>query len=288
MNKEILNNQVKAQNNNIEVLKNNFSHCFDKNGNFDFEKFKKEISEDLTKDLTKENIDFSKESYGIDWLGRSYARLLATDDTTTFLKENKEWNNKEENKNSENMLIKGDNLEVLKHLLLEYSGKIKMIYIDPPYNTGNKDFIYNDDFSIKVDKRKKDKHSGWLTFMYPRLYIARQLLKDDGVIFISIDDNEVAQLRLLMDEIFGEENFLSIITTVNNLKGRSDDNFFATSNEFLVVYAKNKLILKIEGFELEDEELDNDYEKQDEFGFYKPIGYQKKLTLKKIKLLMIL
>ena len=214
---------ITAFNKEIEVLKKNFSHCFDKNGNFDFEKFKKQLS--------KNEINFFKESYGMDWLGKSYARLLATDETTTLLKEDETFNQKEENKNSENLLIKGDNLEVLKHLSNAYYEKVKMIYIDPPYNTGSDGFVYQDDRKFTVEElqelagiseerakrildftqSKSNSHSAWLTFMYPRLYIAKQLLKDDGVIFISIDDNEVAQLRLLMEDVFGEENVDSMI-----------------------------------------------------------------------------
>jgi len=216
-------NNIKIPDKNMEVLKQHFSHCFNKNGDFDFEKFKEELSEN--------EINFYKESYGMDWLGKSYARLLASDSATTLLKENEEFNKKDENRNSENLLIKGDNLEVLKHLSNAYYEKIKMIYIDPPYNTGSDGFVYQDDRKFTVDEfknlagvdedkakrilsfvnSKSNSHSAWLTFMYPRLYIAKQLLKDDGVIFISIDDNEVAQLRLLMDDVFGEENVDSMI-----------------------------------------------------------------------------
>ena len=110
-----------APNSDLEILKKNFPNCFDKNGDFDFEKFQKE--------LEKSEVNFSKESYGIDWLGKSYARLLATDPTKTLIKEDKDWNNKEENKNSENLLIKGDNLEVLKHLSNAYHEKVKMIIL---------------------------------------------------------------------------------------------------------------------------------------------------------------
>lgn len=128
---------ITVPNNDLDILKQHFSHCFDKNGDFDVEKFKNELS-------TNE-INFSKESYGMDWLGKSYARLLATDPAKTLIKEDKEWNSKEENKNSENLLIKGDNLEVLKHLSNAYHEKVKMIYIDPPYNTGSDGFVYEDD-----------------------------------------------------------------------------------------------------------------------------------------------
>lgn len=257
MNKqEIITNDIKVPNKDMEVLRKHFSHCFDKNGDFQIEKFKQSISEN--------EISFSKESYSMDWLGKSYARLLASDPATTLLKEDKEHNQKPENKEAENLLLKGDNLEVLKHLTSAYYEKIKMIYIDPPYNTGGDGFVYQDDrkFTVEelqdlagIDKEraqrildftqsKSNSHSAWLTFMYPRLYIAKQLLREDGVIFISIDDNEVAQLKLMMDEIFGEENFLGIISNSNNPKGRSDDRFIATAHEYIITYSKfiNKTI----------------------------------------------
>jgi adenine-specific DNA-methyltransferase len=242
---------IQPPNKDLEILKQNFSNCFDKSGNLDFEKFKKQLS--------KNEINFSKESYGMDWLGKSYARLLATDETTTLLKEDETFNQKEENKNSENILIKGDNLEVLKHLSNAYYEKVKMIYIDPPYNTGSDGFVYADDrkFTIQElqelagisEKRAKqildftqsnsNSHSAWLTFMYPRLYIAKQLLKEDGVIFISIDDNEVAQLRLLMDEIFGEENFLGEFV-VNSTPNARDYGHIGKMHEYVVFYSKNE------------------------------------------------
>jgi adenine-specific DNA-methyltransferase len=269
--KQSLTNNIIAPNNNLELFKNNFPHCFDKNGDFDFEKFKKE--------LQSKEIDFSKESYGMDWLGKSYARLLASDPATTLLREDKEWNNKEENKHSENLLIKGDNLEVLKHLSNAYHEQVKMIYIDPPYNTGSDGFVYEDDrkFTVQefqelagVDEEKAKKilsfvnsksnsHSAWLTFMYPRLYIAKQLLKDDGVIFVSIDDNEVAQLRILMDEIFGEENFIGILPRTTTTKGKNDEQKVATSHDYIIIYSKieaftrNNDFLSLKRYKLEDE-----------------------------------
>ena len=278
MDKEIITQAIKIPKN-IEVIKKHFSHCFDKNGNFDFDKFKNELSEN--------ELNFAKESYGMDWLGKSYARLLATDSATTLLKENTEFNKKEGNKNSENLLIKGDNLEVLKHLANAYYEKIKMIYIDPPYNTGSDGFVYQDDRKFTInefqhlagvseDKAKQilsfvdsnsNSHSAWLTFMYPRLYIAKQLLKDDGVIFISIDDNEVAQLRLLMDEIFGEENFVAQLPTVMNLKGNNDEFGFAGTHETTIVYAKNKELTILNQFSVSEDEIEDWNE--DEKGFYK-------------------
>ena len=251
---QLTTNNIKIPSKDLEILKTNFSHCFNKKGNFDFEKFKKELSKN-------EDIDFSNESYGMDWLGKSYARLLANDEATTLLKENKEWNKKPENKNSDNLLIKGDNLEVLKHLSNAYNEKIKMIYIDPPYNTGGDGFVYQDDRKFSVEElsklagidnekakrildftqSKSNSHSAWLTFMYPRLYIAKQLLKDDGVIFVSIDDNEVAQLRILMDEIFGEENFVEIFIwdKKNSAKGVPTKNMVVNIHEYILCYSKS-------------------------------------------------
>ena len=235
----------------MKILKQHFSHCFDKSGNFDFDKFKQELSQD-------EETNFSKESYGLEWLGKSYARLLAGDEAKTLLKEDKKWNTKTENKNSQNLLIKGDNLEVLKHLSNAYYQKIKMIYIDPPYNTASDNFVYQDDRKFSVaelselagvseekaqrildfTQSKSNSHSAWLSFMYPRLYVAKQLLKDDGVIFISIDDNEQANLKLLCDEIFGEDNFVGQIIVKNNPGGR-DYGGIAVTHEYIIAYSKN-------------------------------------------------
>lgn len=270
---------IQAINPNLEKLKQAFPHCFDKNGAFDFAKFKAE--------LDSSDINIAKEGYSLDWLGKSYARILASDAATTLLKEDEAHNTKPENANSQNLLIKGDNLEVLKHLSNAYYEKVKMIYIDPPYNTGSDGFVYNDDrkftakqlqdlAGVSEDEAKRileftqsnsNSHSAWLTFMYPRLYIAKQLLKDDGVIFVSIDDNEVAQLRLLMDEVFGEENFVAILPTIMNLKGNNDEFGFSGTHEYSVVYSKNKSICKIYEFDIEEEGQDEWLE--DEIGFYK-------------------
>jgi len=244
-------NNIKVPNKDLEALRINFPHCFDKDGNFQLEKFKNNLAE--------KEIDFSTESYGLDWLGKSYARLLASDPATTLLKADETHNAKPENASSENLLIKGDNLEVLKHLANAYYEQIKMIYIDPPYNTGSDGFTYQDDrkFTVKelqnligVDEEKakrildftqskSNSHSAWLTFMYPRLYIAKQLLKDDGVIFVSIDDNEVAQLRLLMDEVFGEENFVATYKWNKTSTPPSLSKKVRQKYEFVLCYEKN-------------------------------------------------
>jgi adenine-specific DNA-methyltransferase len=210
----------------------------------------------------EQKMDPSNDNYGLNWLGKSYARSLAKGKATTVLTEDKAWNKKAENRLSRNLLIKGDNLEVLKHLSGAYREKIRMIYLDPPYNTGNDGFVYQDTRRFSNDElrelagentgnakhlpdpagSKSNAHSAWLTFMYPRLYLARQLLTDDGVIFVSIDDNEVAQLRLLMDEIFGEENFTGTFVwqTKNAARGVPPRNMLMENHEYILAYAKNK------------------------------------------------
>ncbi|WP_324713560.1 site-specific DNA-methyltransferase [Helicobacter pylori] len=198
--------------------------------------------------------DFSEikeEGYGLDFVGKKIALNQA------FKKNNKIL--KPLNKStSKHILIKGDNLDALKILKQSYSEKIKMIYIDPPYNTKNDNFIYSDNFSqsneeilktLDYSKEKLDYiknlfgskcHSGWLSFMYPRLLLAKDLLKQDGVIFISIDDNECAQLKLLCDEIFGEGNFVADF--IRKTKSTTNDAKTGVNyqHEFLLCYAKDK------------------------------------------------
>jgi adenine-specific DNA-methyltransferase len=279
-NEQRVTTEIKAPNKNQEALRKHFGQCFDKSGNFDIEKFKRELSEN--------EIDFYKESYGLDWLGKSYARILASDEATTLLREDQEHNQKKENKNSQNLLIKGDNLEVLKHLSNAYYEKIKMIYIDPPYNTGSDGFVYQDDRKFTIDelkqlagvdeekakrildftKSKSNSHSAWLTFIYPRLYLAKQLMSEEGVIFVSIDDNELNQLKFLLDEIFGEENFIANVPTIMNLKGNQDNFGFADTHEYFLVYAKNKEICDLYKFDVDEEDIMNEWE-EDEYGLYK-------------------
>ncbi|MEG3072106.1 MAG: site-specific DNA-methyltransferase [Peptococcaceae bacterium] len=223
--KDILNKNEKMTPNSkeIAILKEHFPSCFKSDGTFDIEKFKGFLSDKIT---------VTDEGYELKFLGKNYARLLASVDTTTVITPNEEHNSKPENKNSENIYISGDNLDGLKHLLKSYSGQIKCIYIDPPYNTGTDGFVYNDNFDFTVDslseklsiseeqaerildltKRGSASHSAWLMFMYSRLLLARDLLSDDGLIFISIDDNENHNLKLLCDDVFGEENFRNQIT----------------------------------------------------------------------------
>ncbi|MYF55889.1 site-specific DNA-methyltransferase [Candidatus Poribacteria bacterium] len=178
-----------------------------------------------------------------------------------------------------NLLVEGDNLTALKALLPYYAGKVKCIFIDPPYNTGNESWIYNDNVndptikkwlgktvgSLAVDLSRHDK---WLCMMYPRLCLLHQFLREDGVIFISIDDNEQSNLRLLMNEIFNEANFIACLPTVMNLKGNNDEFGFAGTHEYTLCWAKNKERAQIGEFELEDEELLDSW-LEDDYGYYK-------------------
>ena len=180
-----------------------------------------------------------------------------------------------EDNGSENMIIRGDNLEALKALLPRYEGRVKCIYIDPPYNTGNEGWVYNDnvnDPKIKkwlgevVGKEGEDltRHDKWLCMMYPRLKLLQKLLADDGVIFVSLDFHEQPVMRLIMDEIFGASNYVSEIACVNKPSGRSDDKYIATAHESIIVYRKSPLLV-LGGFEPE-EKITKRYNKRDTDG----------------------
>ncbi len=209
--------------------------------------------------------DVPKDKYGLSWAGKINAKKEALIPTTKTLnpqeEESKNWDE------TENIFIEGDNLEALKLLQRKYFEKIKMIYIDPPYNTG-KDFIYRDNFSRTKKEEMEDSgemengavlstntktngrfHSDWLNMMYSRLFLAHKLLKDDGVIFVSIDDNEVANLRLLMDEIFGEENFVANIIWHSKYTTSNDAKYVSYQHENIIFFAKNKELFKIGGFD---------------------------------------
>lgn len=173
-------------------------------------------------------------AYGLNWVGKNEAILSSMIPPTTALKEDLSHNSLPENMHSQNLLISGDNLEVLKHLQQDYSGKIKLIYIDPPYNTGNK-FLYKDKFGTK-----KDRHSAWLTFMYPRLLLARNLLRDDGLICVSIDENAKSQLMLLMADIFGEINFLGTLIRKTRTASSDSKRGINIQHEDTIVFAKDR------------------------------------------------
>ncbi|WP_374936511.1 site-specific DNA-methyltransferase [Neisseria meningitidis] len=240
---------ITANSTQLEQLKKLFPACFDADGNFLIDRLQAEIAPQT---------DIGREFYEMNWLGKSYARLLRNLPPETLISEDKTHNAKPENAGSQNLLIRGDNLEVLKHLKNAYTNSVKMIYIDPPYNTGSDGFVYQDDrkftpaelaclANIDEDEAARildftdkgsNSHSAWLTFMYPRLYIARELLKDDGVIFISIDDNEAAQLKLLCDEVFGEGNFIKDLI-VNTSEGGGNAKYVVNGHETVLVYAKD-------------------------------------------------
>jgi len=206
-------------------------------------------------------IQVEEDGYELRWVGKREAYHSAFTPVQKILSPlpdaGKNWDA------THNLLLRGDNLDALRLLRHSYFGKVKLIYIDPPYNTQSDGFIYRDDFSAKqsevlaqlgytldnIDYIKNiygaRTHSGWLSFMYPRLLLAKDLLRDDGVIFISIDDNEQAQLKLLCDEVFGAENFISCLTWE---KGRKNDaKFFSNGHEYMLVYAKSQSYLREQG-----------------------------------------
>ena len=245
------------------------------------------IDFEMLKSILGEDIDDSREKYSFTWPGKTQAIKESQKQSTGTLRpckeESKNWDT------TQNLYIEGDNLEVLKLLQKGYYNKIKAIYIDPPYNTG-KDFIYPDNYQDNLENYLKMSgqlvesdgdnigvkltsnpetagryHSNWLNMMYPRLKLARNLLSDDGAIFISIDDNEVENLRRICDEIFGEENFVAqaIRRTINS--GKHDSTAISVFHEYLLIYAKfiNNLVLNKKP--KSEEEKDSLYKEKDEF-----------------------
>ena len=253
------NKNITANSEQISTLKKHFPNCFDKEGNFLIDSFKEILKSD--------DINTSHEGYKLDWLGKSYARLLANERPRTLICPDKEHNAKKQNKNSNNLLIKGDNLEVLKHLKNAYTESVKVIYIDPPYNTGSDGFVYKDDRKFTKEElanlanvseedaqrildftdKGSNSHSAWLTFIYPRLYVARELLREDGVIFISIDENELYQLKILCDkEVFGEENFVGQWNWFKSGTPPNISNKIKRKLEYILCYQKanNSIVFK--------------------------------------------
>jgi len=236
---------------NIEQLKMLFPEAFSE-GKIDFE---------VLRQLLGGTVEEREEKYGLNWHGKRKARQLALTPSTGTLRpcpeESVEW------EKTKNLMIEGDNLEVLKLLQKSYSGKVKLIYIDPPYNTG-KDFVYPDNFQDNIKNyleltgqveggRKISSnteacgrfHTDWLNMMYPRLKLARNLLRDDGVIFISCDDNEVSNLRKLCDEIFGEENFVAELIWERAFSPKNDARYVSSSHDYILMYAKSISDFKI-------------------------------------------
>lgn len=171
-----------------------------------------------------------------------------------------------------NLIIEGDNYHSLSTLNYTHAGSIDVIYIDPPYNTGNKDFVYNDHF---VDKEDGFRHSKWLSFMAKRLKLANELLAPTGVIFISIDDNELSNLKLLCDSVFGSANFLSQIIIKSNPRGSQASKHFAITHEYLLVYAKNSSLVTVDGYEKSEENI-AEYSLTDNAGRYRLLGLRQR------------
>ena len=243
---------------NIEKIGALFPNCItetvDENG-----KAKKAINFELLKQMLSGDVIEGSEAYEFTWVGKKAAIVEANKPIRKTLRPCKEesvnWDT------TENLYIEGDNLEVLKLLQESYLGAIKMIYIDPPYNTGNDKFVYPDDYSMSKEDFEEEIglfdeddnklfcennssnprfHSVWCSMIYSRFLLARNLLADDGVIFISIDNNEFGNMKAICNEVFGEDNFISILGVENNPKGRKNNAFVAESFEYCLIYAKNK------------------------------------------------
>lgn len=277
---------------NIEKISALFPNCItetkDEHG-----ELKKAVDFDLLKqELSQVLVEGEQERYRLDWVGKKEAILTANAPIAKTLRPCRDESINFDT--TENLFIEGDNLEALKLLQENYLGKVKMIYIDPPYNTGN-DFIYEDDFaeSTNVFFEKSNQmdeegnklvawkesegrfHSAWLSMIYSRLRLARNLLKEDGIIFISIDDNESQNLRKICDEIFSENNFVADICVVNNLKGRNDKKYIARANERLYIYVKSQEFNEY-GLDLPSNVLKEYSENDKNFGPYRLLELRKR------------
>ena len=278
---------------NVEKIAKLFPNCVtegkDENG-----QVTKLVDFDLLKqELSKVVVDGNDERYTLNWAGKKQSILTANSPINATLRPCRE--ESVDFDNTKNLYIEGDNLDVLKLLRETYLNKIKMIYIDPPYNTGN-DFVYNDDFASSSDEYLQNSksydedgnrmvqnlesngrfHSDWLSMMYPRLKLARDLLTEDGCIAISLDDNEQSNLIKICDEIFGNRNRVAVLKILSNPRGRQSSEFFAESGEYVTIYAKNANKVKILGESLDDETIKT-YNKIDEFGKrYRDMGLRKR------------
>ena len=247
---------------NLEKLAALFPNCITESADG------KAVDLDLLKqELSYQVVEGNKERYRLEWPGKREAIVTANIPTTKTLRPIRE--ESVDFDNTENLYIEGDNLEVLKILQESYLGKIKMIYIDPPYNTG-KDFVYKDNFKKELSEElfesgQKDEynqrlvanpetsgryHSDWLTMMYPRLKLARNLLRDDGVIFISIDDNEVHNLRKICDDIFGESNFIANVIWQKKFSRANDATFFSSMHDHILCYCRKNILNDSSGWKI--------------------------------------
>lgn len=237
----------------------------------------------LMQEINTRVVDGKEERYQFTWPDKKKAILAANAPVSATLRPCRE--ESVDFDSTENLYIEGDNLEVLKLLQETYLGKVKMIYIDPPYNTGN-DFVYNDDFAENADSYLDRSgqfdedgnrlvqntesngrfHTDWLNMIYPRLKLAKSLLSDDGVIFISIDDNEVENLTKICDEIYGESNFVANLIWKSKSGGANDSKYFAVDHEYILVYAKSsdKFVLKVD----KEATVSTSYNRRDEKGEY--------------------
>ena len=271
---------------NIEKIGKLFPNCITERKN---EKGEVEYAIDfdmLKQELSSVVVEGNEERYQFTWPDKKKSILLANAPIAKTLRPCRE--DSVDFDNTENLYIEGDNLDVLKLLQETYLGKIKMIYIDPPYNTGN-DFVYNDDFAESANEYLANSgqfddegnrlvqntesngryHTDWLNMIYTRIKLAKDLLADDGIIFISIDDNEQENLKKICDEIFGSANFVAQLATVMNLKGNNDQFGFAGTHEYTLVYLKNILAVEeLNGIALSEEDI-SDYTYEDEIGKYK-------------------
>ena len=267
-----------------------FPECEGQRGEVDIDKLRQVLSSTA--------IEGNVERYEFTWPGKRAAKAAASASTSKTLRpcaaESVGKDGTPGGVDSENLYIEGDNLEVLKLLQTSYANQVKMIYIDPPYNTGH-DFVYRDRFSLTQkeieseagafdedgnrfevnDSAEARYHSNWCSMMYPRLKLARNLLRDDGVIFISLDSNELTNVHKLCDEVFGASNFITDIIAVNNPRGRQSDSFVATVHEYLICYAKDISMCKVNGEPLTDEQK-KDYKFSDENGRYRLLGLRQR------------
>ena len=240
----------------LNELKEKLPEFFNKDGSFDLNKFKNQ--------LKSKNVNELKDGYQLDFIGKDYARRQAGEMPSSVIVPD-EKQNKGAGANSRNLFFTGDNLEVLRHLQNGYQNKIDLIYIDPPYNTGQDDFVYPDKFEYTDDQLEdifgldddqlarlksiqgKSSHSAWLTFMYPRLQLAKHLLKRTGVIFISIDDNEDGNLKEICDEIFGESNFLAQVVWERAYAPINLKKNFSPSHDYMLVYGRDANVIETNG-----------------------------------------
>ena len=241
-----------------------------------------EINLEELKNVLGLPIDEKVNGYGLNFVGRNFARAKYAQKTEKELRLNNTLSKNIDT--TENLVLKGDNLNSLKILKNHYSGQIKCIYIDPPYNTTSEEFVYPDKFDKEEAEvlglanlsesdfermdfcfKTKKSHNGWLAFMYPRLLLSRDLLSKDGVIFISIDDNEQANLKLLCDEIFGEENFVTSFNIKANPRGRQSDSNVATLHDYLLCYGKNKDFTELNGIPLTEDDIE-EFDQSDDDG----------------------